>query len=168
MLSPQTQFVLHDATALDAADCMLYAHANAIDTAIFFLFCGGQVAATRLLRWLDDHNASNSKALESHILIQCAACWKLIRFTISSPFVMTRSFPRRSQAPHANGVINNHDILDRMLPLLSAIVPFLLVWIAWPIYWSLCSIMEKKGVSCMVVVPVCGVSSGACAPCLSA
>ncbi len=70
MLSPQTQFVFHDAATLDATDRMFYTHANAIDASIFFLFCGGQVAATRLLLWLDDHNASNLEALKSPILIQ--------------------------------------------------------------------------------------------------
>ncbi len=149
MLSPQTQFVFHDAAALDATDRMFYAHANAIDASVFFLFFCGQVAATRFLLWLDDHNAINLEALKSHILIQYASCWKLIQFTVSSSFVMTCSFPRRSQAPHANSVVNNHDILDRMMSLLSTIVPFLLVGITWPIYWPLCSIMEKKGVVCL-------------------
>ena len=146
MLSPQTQFVLHDAAALDAADRMLYANSNAIDPSIFFLVFGCQCTATRFLLWLNDRNVNNIKALKPHILIQCTSSWKLIRFTVSSTFVVTRSFPRFSQTPHANCVINDNDILNRMVSLLSTIVPFLLVWITRSVYWPLCSIMDKKGV----------------------
>jgi hypothetical protein len=42
-------------------------------------------------------------------------------------------------------LIYDDDILDRVILLLSAIIPFLFFWITWSIYWSFRSIMEKKG-----------------------
>src|SRR5215210_4138000 len=142
----QTQFVLHDAASLDATHHVLYSYSDAIDTTILFLFFVCQCPATRFLLWLDHHNTINAEALKPHILIQDASCWKLISLTVSCPFVMTCSFPSLSQAPHTSCVICHHDILDRMLSLLSTIVPFLLIWITWAIYWPLCSIVKKKGV----------------------
>ena len=145
MLAPQTQLVLHDAASLDATHHVLYSHSDAIDTTILLLLFVCQCAATRFLLWLDHDNTINGEALKSHILIQYASCGQLIRFTVSCPLVMTRSFPCLAQASHTSRVICHHDILDRILSLLSTIVPFLFFWIARSIYWSICSIVEKKG-----------------------
>src|SRR5687767_13644955 len=109
MLTPQTQFVLHDAAALDATDCMLYAHSNAIDATILFLFFWCQCPTTRFLLWLDNYYAINIEALKPHILIQCASCWKVICFAVSRPFIMTCSLPGFSQAPNTTSLINHHN-----------------------------------------------------------
>ena len=157
MLSPQTQLVLHDPATLDATDRMLDPHSNAIDATIFFLLVSCQLSSTRLFLWLYDHNAINVKALKAPILIQRASWWQLIGFTISCPFIMTRSFPGVAQTPYSTILIDNDDIFDRMTFLLAAIIPFLFFWITWSIYRPLCSVMNKKGVNCSAAsLIVCG------------
>src|SRR3712207_5024488 len=105
VLSPQTQFVFHNTTSLDAAHCMFYTYSYAVDATVFFFLFYGQLSATRLFLWLYDHNSFQIKALKSHILIQRASSRKLIGFTVSRPFVMARPFPRCSQTPHPNTII---------------------------------------------------------------
>ena len=145
VLSPQTQLIFHDPAALDPADRMLDPDSNTIDTTIFLLLCIRQVSSTRLFLWLDDHNAIDVKPLKTHVLIQRTSCWKMIAFTVSCSFIMTCSFPGLAQTPHPAMLINNDDILDRVILLLAAVVPFLFFWITWAIYRSFCSIMDKKG-----------------------
>lgn len=144
-VSPQTQFIFHDATSLDATHCMLYPHSDPIDPTVLFLFLVCQLSATRLLLWLDDDHSFYVKALKSHILIQFTPRRKLIPFAVRRPFVMTCPFPRLSQTLDTSILINDDDILDRMVPLLPTVIPFLFFWIAWTIYRPLGSIMKKKG-----------------------
>ncbi len=124
---------------------MLDSDSNAIDPTIFFLFLVGQLATTRLLLWLDDDNSFYFKALKSHILIQFTACRKLIAFAVCRPFIMTCSFPCLSQTHDMSILVNDDDVLYRIIAFLSAIIPFLFFWIAWAVYRSLCSIVKKKG-----------------------
>ena len=154
MLSPQTQLIFHDPAALDPADRMLDPDSNTIDTTIFLLLCIRQVSSTRLFLWLDDHNAIDVKPLKTHVLIQRTSCWKMIAFTVSCSFIMTCSFPGLAQTPHPAMLINNDDILDRVILLLAAVVPFLFFWITWAIYRSFCSVMDKKGGECSEVSPL--------------
>ena len=148
MPPPQTQLVFHDTTALDPANRMLDPYSDAIDATIVFLFFRGQCATTRLFLRLHDHNTVDSKTLKAHVLIQRTSWWKMIAFTISCPFIMTRSFPRFAQAPHATMLIDNDDVLDCVVFLLTTIIPFLFFWITWPIYRAFCSIVDKKGKHC--------------------
>ncbi len=148
MLSPQTQLVLHDTTALDPADRMLDPHSDAINATIVFLFFRGQRSTTRLFLRLDDHKTINIKSLKAHVLIQRTSWWKMVAFTISCPFIMTRSFPGFAQTPHATMLIDDDDVLDCVVFLLAAIIPFLFFWVTWPIYRSLCSVMDTKGRRC--------------------
>ena len=148
MLSPQTQLVFHDTAALDPTDCMLDPHSNTIDATIFILLFICQFSSTRLFPWLHNHYTIDFKALKAHILIQRTSWWKLIVKAISCPFIMTCPFPGCSQAPHATMLVDDNDVLDRMVSFLPAIIPFLFVWITWSIYRPLGSIMEKKGVDC--------------------
>ncbi len=148
MLSPQTQLVFHDATALDSADRMLDPNSNAVDATIFFLFFRSQCSTTRLFLRLYDRNAIDIKALKSHILIQRTSGRKLIAFTISCPFIMTRSFPGFTQTPHSAMLINNDDVLDRVVFLLATVIPFLFFRVTRSIYRSFCSVMDKKGRCC--------------------
>jgi hypothetical protein len=150
-LSPQPQLIFHDAAALDPAHCMLDPHSNAVDTAILFLFFRCQCSTTWLFLWLNDHNPFNLKALKSPILIQLTSCGKLIAFTVCCPFIMTRSFPGFSQTPHSAMLINHDDVLDGVIFLLAAVVPFLFFGITWTIYRSFCSVMDKKGGGCSVL-----------------
>jgi hypothetical protein len=153
MLSPQTQLVFHYTTALDPADRMLDPHSDPIDATILVLLFICQFSSTRLFLWLNDHHTVNFKALKSHVLIQLTSCWKMIAFTVSCSFVMTRSFPGLAQTPHSAMLINNDDILDRVILLFAAVIPFLFFWITWPIYRPLRSIMNKKGVDCSEASP---------------
>jgi hypothetical protein len=93
MLSPQPQLIFHDPAALDSADRMLDPYSNTIDATILVLLCIRQLSSTRLFLWLDDHYAINVKALKAHVLIQGTSYWKMIAFTVSCSFIMTRSFP---------------------------------------------------------------------------
>jgi hypothetical protein len=106
MLSPQSQLVFDDPAALDPADCMLNPHSDAVNATIFFLLFRRQRSTTWFLLWLNDHYPVKLKALKAHILIQRASWWKMIAFTISCPFIMTRSFPGFAQTPHATMLIN--------------------------------------------------------------
>ena len=153
IFSPQSQLIFHNATALDTTDRMLYPHSNAVDSTIPLLFFVCQRPTTRLFLWLNDHHAINVKALKAHVLIQLTSHWKLIVKAISCPFIMTCPFPGCSQAPHSTLLIDHDDILDRMVSLLSTIIPFLFFWITWPIYRPLRSIMNKKGVDCSEASP---------------
>ena len=148
VLSPQTQLIFHDPAALDPADRMLDPHSNTIDATIFVLLFSCQFSSTRLFLWLHNHYAINVKALKAHILIQSTSWWKMIAFTISCPFIMTCPFPGCSQAPHTTVLVDDDDILDCVVSLLAAIIPFLFFWVTWPIYRSFCSVMEKKGERC--------------------
>ena len=154
MLSPQTQLVFHNTTALDPADRMLDPDSCAVNVTIAFLFLWGQCATTRLFLRLHDHNTVESKTLKAHILIQRASWWKMVAFTISCPFIMTCSFPCFAQAPHAPMLIDDDDVLDCVIFLLTAIIPFLFFWVTWPIYRSLCSIVDKKGERCSEASPL--------------
>ena len=148
MLSPQTQLVFHDTTALDPADRMLDPHSNAVNVTIVFLFFRGQCSTPRLFLRLHDHATVDSKALKAPILIQRTSWWKMVAFTLSCPFIMTCPFPGCSQAPHTTVLVDDDDILDCVVSLLAAIIPFLFFWVTWPIYRSFCSVMEKKGERC--------------------
>ena len=145
VFSPQTQFIFDDATSLDATHCMLYPDPDAIDSTVLFLFLCCQLPTTWLLLWLNDDNTFDIKALKSPILIQCRSCGKLVGLTICCPFVMTGSFPGFSQTPDPSILIYDNNILDRMVLLLAAIIPFLFFRIAWAIYRPLCSIVKING-----------------------
>src|SRR4028119_1886912 len=154
LLSPQSQLIFHDPAALDPTDRMLDPHSNTIDATISVLLFICQPSSTRLFLWLQNHDAVDVKALKSHILIQGTSWWKMIAFTISCPFIMTRSFPGFSQTPHATMLINNDDVLDCVIFLLAAVIPFLFFWVTWSIYRSFCSVMDKKGRGCSVSPPL--------------
>lgn len=145
MLSPQPQLVFHDPAALDPADRMLDPYSNSIDATILVLLCIRQLSSTRLFLWLDDHYAINVKALKAHVLIQRTSCWKMIAFTVSCSFVMTRSFPGFSQTPHSSMLIDHNNVLDCVMFLLTAVIPLLLFGITWTTYRSFCPVMDKRG-----------------------
>ncbi len=154
--SPLTKLVFDDTITFHTANHVFNMNADAINSSILFFLFVRQRSITRFFLWLENDNACWSEALKSHVLPQYAPFRKLIRFTISDVLVMTFSFPRRAQASNVTEDIGDQNILNGVLPFLSAVIQLLFIRIRRSIYRSFCSVMEKKGVSCMVVGPGCG------------
>ncbi len=166
--SPLPKLVFDDAISLDTANHMFNMHTDATNAAILFFLFVREFATSWLFLRLENMDAFRSEPLKSRVLPQRTALRKLIGFTINDMLIMPCSFPRYTQTANATEDISDQNVLDSVLLRLSAIIQALFIWVVWPIYRSFCSIMEQKGGSCMVVVPVCGVSFGSGAPCLSA
>src|SRR5919199_443631 len=151
-LSPQAQLVFDDPIALNTANDMLNKHADTVNPMVLFFLLGGQLSTTWLFLGLENYDTRDLHPLEAFILEQRAPSRQLIGFTVSCPLIMTCALPRCSQTADTCTVIDDHDILDRMLAPLSAIIQLLFVGVAWSIYGTFRSVMDKKGVS-MVDIP---------------
>lgn len=146
-LSPQAQLVFDDPIALNTANYMLNKHADTVNPMVLFFLLGGQLSTTWLFLGLENDDTLDLHPLEAFILEQRAPNRQLVGFTVSCPLIMTCALPRCSQAANICTVIDDQNVLNRMLALLSAIIQLLFVGVAWSIYGAFRSIMDKKGVS---------------------
>src|SRR5215210_239718 len=126
---------------------MLNKHANTVNPAVLFFLFGGQLSTTWLFLRLENNDTLDLHPLEAFILEQRAPSRQLVGFTISCPLIMTCSLPCCSQTANTCTVIDDQNVLNRMLAPLSAIVQLLFVGVTWSIYGAFRSIMDKKGVS---------------------
>jgi hypothetical protein len=152
-LSPLPKLVFHDSLPLDTANHVFDMHTYATNASVFFFFCIRKLSTTRLFLRLQHGNAFRSESLKARVLSHRTALGKLIRFTINDVFVMTFALPGYTQTSNATETIRDQNMLDGVLLLLSAIIQLLLIWVVWPIYWSFCSIVEKKGVALVDATP---------------
>lgn len=144
MFSPESKLVFDNPIAFYTPNDMFNTHTYLIDPSIFFLFFARQLAAARLFLRLYDSYACYRKALKSQVLIQDTLFRKCIGFIISQPFIVPFPFICCSQTTDSTGVVNDDNILYRMLFFLSTIVQALFVGIEWSIYWAFCAVVEEK------------------------
>jgi hypothetical protein len=145
VLSPQTKLVLHNATTFDAPNHILNQHTCLVDPAVFFPFFVCQFSSTRFFLWLNNHDPISHKSLKSLVLIQGTSGRQSLRLRISETLILPLPFIGHTQAMNTPCRIDDQQVLHHMLALFATIIEFLFIWIAWSIYRSFGSIVDKKG-----------------------
>lgn len=145
MLSPQARLVLHNAIAFDTADNVFNAHTYAGYCTILFLFVIRECAVFWFLFGLFDDYVSDATSLKAHILIDDAAFGEAIVHVIGQSFIIPCSFIRGTEKINAIIVLNDQNMLNDVTFSLSTVVQLLLIIVQWPMYWSLTTVMDKRG-----------------------
>ncbi len=142
---PVADFILHDPTALHAADGMLNPHFLARNATVLFFLFRREFTASWLLGWLPNSYGRDDKSLKPHILVESTVSWQNIRFIINNRFFVPFSSMRWAHVLNNTCRPNQYYILYRVTFLLSTVIFFLFIGVYRSLDRTFGTIMVKKG-----------------------
>lgn len=141
----EAYLIFHDPRAFHPTNGMFNTDSDRRDRTIGGFFRGGEFTPRRFFLRLDDGDPVEEKALEAPILIETTPVREGIALELGQAFIIGLAFIRGTQEANVTAFIDHEEVLDRVAPLLAAVVFLLVLGIGGAVDRSLSTIMPKRG-----------------------